>query len=193
MNKTEGAKILEDTTMIWSLAASKAIRDTWADVIGEDPMPWKSNFIVRSEMLWFFLHMMARYAFDVSPEARATLQDELVPTTIQRFIRTSFDSSQVKKGFDTKGWEIRMANEALEELNEAEMDYTSCRKLGVENEGGFTDEETVLGKLAARINNLIGQGYNIDLRLLIWMTAVESLAKSGLKEQVEEVIKKGKV
>jgi hypothetical protein len=193
MDKTKAIKTLEDTIMIWSLAASKAIRDAWADVIGENPMPWKSDFIVRSEMLWFFLHMMERYAFDIGPEARATLQDRIVPAAIQRLISTSFDKSNVQKGFDTKEWETRMANEGLEEFNEAEIDYSSCKTLGVEGKGDFAREETVLGKLAARINNLIGQGYNIDLRLLIWMTAVEFLAKSGIKEQVEELIKKGKV
>lgn len=190
MDKTEGIKTLEDTIMIWALAANKSISDAWPTVTEEAPIPWKSDFIVRTEMLWFFLHMMTRYAFDVSPKARATLQDELVPATIQRLITTSFDSSNVKKGFDTKGWETRMANEALEEFNEAEMDYSSCKSLGV-NEGDFLREETILGKLAARINSLTGQGANVELRLLIWATAVESLGKSGLKEQVRKLIDEG--
>lgn len=186
MGKTENIKALEDTIMIRALAANKSISDAWSRVTGENPIPWKSDFIVRSEMLWFFLHMMARYALDVSPGARATLQDELVPATIQRLITTSFDGSHVKKGFDTEGWKARMASEALEEFNEAEFDYSSCKTLGVEGKGDFAREETVLGKLAARINRLVGQEFNIELRLLIWATAVESLAKSGLKGQVQE-------
>ena len=170
MDKTEAIKTLEDAIMLSALVTSKSIGDAWTSVTMENHMPWKSNFIVRSEILWFFLHMMARYAFDVSPEARATLQDKLVPATIQRFITTSFDSSNVKKGFNTKGWETRMANEALEEFNEAEMDYSSCKTLGMEGKGDFAREETVLGKLAARINRLVGQGYSIELRLFILAT-----------------------
>lgn len=192
MDKTEGIKTLEDTIMIWALAANKSISDAWPKVTEEDPIPWKSDFIIRTEMLWFFLQMMARYAFEISPEARATLQDELVPATIQRLIITSFDRSQVKKGVDVKALDARMFDEALEQFNEAEMDYSSCKRLGVE-EGDFLREGTVLGKLAARIGNLTGQGASVELRLLAWATAVESLGKSGLKEQVRKLIDEGVV
>lgn len=187
MDKAESVKALEDTIMIWALAANKSISDAWSRVTGENPIPWKSDFIVRSEMLWFFLHMMDRYAFEIGgPEVRATLQDEIVENAIQGLLESSFDSSQAKKGVDVKEWKTRMTSEALEEFNEAGLDYSSCKTLGVEGKGDFAREETVLGKLAARINHLVGQEFNIELRLLIWATAVESLAKSGLKEQVKK-------
>lgn len=191
MDKTEGIKTLEDTIMMCALAANKSISDAWPTVTEEAPIPWKSDFIIRTEMLWFFLHMMTRYAFEVSPKARATLQDELVPATIQRLIITSFDRSHVKKGVDVKALDAGMVDEALEQFNEAEMDYSSCKRLGVEGEGDFLREETVLGKLAARTGNLTGQGASVELRLLIWATAVESLGKSGLKEQVRKLIDEG--
>jgi hypothetical protein len=187
VGKKEGIKILEDTVMIWALAANKSISDAWSKVTEEATIPWKSDFVIRTEMLWFFLQMMARYAFEISHEARATLQDELVPATIQRLITTSFDRSHVDKGVNVKELDARMFDEALEQFNEAEMDYSSCKRLGVD-EGDFLREETILGKLAARINSLTGQEANVELRLLIWATAVESLGKSGLKEQVRKLI-----
>ena len=192
MRKTESIEALEDTIMIWALVASESISDAWPEFTGEDPMPWKSNFIVRREMLWFFLHMMARYAFEISPEARATLQDELVPTAIQRLITTSFDRSHVKKGVNVKALDAKMANDALEEFNEAEFDYSSCKTLAGEGKGDseltprFVREETILGKLDARINPERHPG----LMLLIQTTAVEFLGKSGLKEQVRKLIDK---
>jgi hypothetical protein len=178
---------LKFTIITWSLLAAQPINDAWASLTGEDPMSVKSNSIVRSEVLWFFLHMMDRYAFSIGgPEVRATLQDAIVENAIQDVLIASFDTSHAKKGFDTKEWLSRMATSALEEFNEAGLDYSSCKTLGVEGKGDFAREGTILGKLAARINHLVGQGYNIQLRLLIWATAVESLSKSRLKEQVEK-------
>ena len=192
MGKTESIKTLESTIVTWAFLSSKSISDAWASVTDENPMSWKSNFIVRSEMLWFFLHMMDRYAFEIGgPEIRAAFQDAIAENAIQGLLAASFDSSQVKKGFDVKEWQTRMASDALGEFNEAGLDYSSCKTLGVEGKGDFAREDTSLGKLAARINGLVGQGYNIELRLLIWATAAESLAKSGIREQVRKLIAKG--
>ena len=155
-------------------------------------MSVKSNFIVRSEMLWFFLHMMDRWAFAIGgPEVRATLQDAIVEDAIRELLATSFDGSHVKKGFDVEGWETRMVNDLLEEFNDAALDYGSCTALVTERKADFSREESILGKLGARICRLAGQDpFNLNLRLLIWATAAEFLAKSGLKKQVEEFVAK---
>ena len=155
-------------------------------------MSVQSNFIIRSEMLWFFLHMMDRYVFAISgPEVRATLQDAIVEDTIRDLLATSFDGSHVKKGFDVEGWKTRMVNDLLEEFNDAGLDYSSCTALVTENKADFIREESILGKLGARICRLAGQDpFNLNLRLLIWATAAEFLAKSGLKQQIEELVAK---
>ena len=181
---------LVSTIVTCSLLATKPINDAWANLTGEDPMSWKSNLVVRAEILWFFLHMMDRYAYSIGgSEVRATLQDAIVENAIQAVLIVSFDTSHAKKGFDSNEWLSRMTSSALEEFNEAGLDYGSCKTLGVEGKGDFLREETTLGKLAARINNLTGQGYSIELRLLIWATVVESLGKSELKKQVEKACK----
>lgn len=155
-------------------------------------MSVKSNFVVRSEMLWFFLHMMDRYAFAIGgPEVRATLQDAIVESAIRELLATSFDSSRVKKGFDVEGWETRMVSDLLEEFNEAGLDYSSCTALVTESKVDSCREESILGKLGARICRLIGQHpFNLELRLLLWGTAAEFLVKSGLKQQLEELVAK---
>lgn len=191
-DKTEDIKKLESAIVSWALVSTKPINEAWASVTGEDPMSAKSNFIVRSEMLWFFLHMMDRYAFAIGgPEVRATLQDAIVESAIRGMLASSFDTTPAEKGFDSKEWLNRMASGGIEEFNEAQLDYSSCTTLGVEGTGDFAREETILGKLAARIDQLIGQELNIELRLVIWATAAEFLAKSGLEKQVEELIDKG--
>jgi hypothetical protein len=155
-------------------------------------MSVKSNFIVRSEMLWFFLHMMDRWAFAIGgPEVRATLQDAIVEDSIRELLATSFDGSHVKQGIDVEGWKTRMVNDLLEEFNDAGLDYGLCTALVTERKADFSREESILGKLGARICRLAGQEpFNLNLRLLIWATAAEFLAKSGLKKQVEELVAK---
>ena len=191
MLKTEGINTVEDIIIISSLVASKSVSDEWTKVTGEDQMSWKSSFAVRLEMLYFFLHMMSRYAFPISQEARATLQDELVPRTIQRLIKTSFDRSKVKKGVNVKVFDAEMVSSALEEYNEAEIDYSSCKRLGIEDKVGSSSEETILNKLVWRINRSTGHEFTINLEFLVWKAAVESLAKSELKEKVRKLIDRG--
>ena len=96
---------LENTIVTYSLLATKPINDGWTSLTGEDPMSWKSNLVVRAEILWFFLHMMDRYAYSIGgPEVRATLQDAIVEHAIQAVLIASFDTSHAKKGFDSKEW-----------------------------------------------------------------------------------------
>jgi hypothetical protein len=178
---------LENALIIWAVLGSKAISDAWTELAHERP-PEQVDFAIRAEMLHFLLHMVNRYSFDAGgPQARATIQDSIVVKAIRTLITTSFDSSGVKPGFDTKAWEARFVNDLLEDYNDAEMDYSQCKKLGVEGRGDFAREDTILGKLAARINRLGDFGYSIELRLAVWATALECLAKSGIKEKVEEI------
>jgi hypothetical protein len=189
-DKNKGIKNLEITIGTWALLSTKPINDTWASLTGENPMSVQSNFVVRSEMLWFFLHMMDRYALAIGgPEVRATLQDAIVEHAIRELVTTSFNSSHVKKGFDVEGWKGRMVSDALEDFNEAGLDYRSCTALVTENKADFSREESILGKLGARICRFTEQNpSNLNLRLLIWANAAEFLAKSKLKQQIEKLI-----
>ncbi|HEX75897.1 MAG TPA: hypothetical protein G4O12_04850 [Dehalococcoidia bacterium] len=170
----------------WSLKSTGPINDAWPELTGEVPMSVKSNFIVRSEILWFFLHMMDRYSFAFGgPTVRDILQDAIVKNAIETMLTASFHAGQLdKKGFDE--WIGRISSNAVEEFNDAQIDYSSCKTLGIENRGDFLNEETIIGRLAARIEHLTGQNYNLHLRLLIWLTITESLVKSELKKLVEK-------
>lgn len=190
--KTEGIKKLESTIVSWALLSTKPINDAWASLTGENPMSEKSNFIVRSEMLWFFLHIMDRYAFAIGgPDVRDTLQDAIVESAIRGMLASSFDTTHAMKGFDSSEWLNRMVSSGLEEFNEAMLDYSSCTTLRIESTGDFACEQTILGKLGARICRFAGQNpFNPTLRVLLWGTAVEFLTMSRLEKQVEEIVTK---
>ncbi len=186
MAETKIIEALESTIVTWSLLSTEPINDAWASITGEDPMSWKSNFIVRSEMLWFFLLMMERHALGMgSQEVRATLQDAIVENAIQAVLIAAFDTTHVKKGFDAKEWLNRMAIDALEAYNEAVSDYDSCTTL-VDKLPDLSGKRTILGKLGVRIGRQVGQQFNPNLLLLISTAAAEGLVKSGLKKQVEK-------
>ena len=189
MAKTEIIEALEITVVTSALLSTKPINDAWASLTDEDPMSWKSNFIVRSEMLWFFLLMMERYALAMGgPEVRATLQDAIVENAIQAVLIAAFDTTHVKKGFDAKEWLNRMAIDALEAYNEAASDYDSCTSL-VDELPDLSGKRTILGKLGARIGRQVEQQYNPNLLLLISTAAADGLVKSELKKQVEKACK----
>ena len=184
--KTRVIKAMEITIVTSALLSTKPINDAWASLTDEGPMSIESNFIVRSEMLWFFLHMMDRFAFEIGgPEVRATLLDTVVENAIQGILTASFDSSHAKKGFDSEEWLSRMASDMLEDYNEAASDYGSCTSL-VDELPDPSGKRTIIGKLGARIGRQVDQQYNMNLLILISMTAADALVKSQLKKQVEE-------
>lgn len=180
---------LESTIVTCSLLATKPINDAWSSITGECPISWKSNLVVRSEMLWFFLLMMERYALEMgSQEARATLQDAIVENAIQAVLIAAFDTTHVKKGFDVKKWQTDMASSALEEFNEAATDYDSVKVL-VDESPDLAGKRTILGRLSVRIARQVEQQHNPTFLILISTAAAEGLVKSELKKQVEKACK----
>jgi hypothetical protein len=88
-------------------------------------------------------------------------------------LTVSFQSGHDKKGFEQ--WINDMSSAGLEEFNNAGMDYGSYKTLGIEKAGDFAKEDSVIGKLATRIERSTGKGNNLNLRLLVWSTVAEPL------------------
>jgi len=183
-------KELEMMVGTTSLLSTEPIDDAWASTTGEEPMSWKSNFVVRMEMLWFFLHLVNRLAFTAGgPQARAYVQEAIAENVVRRVITSSFDTHQAREGFDAKEWQRRVISDAVEGLNEAEVDYCSCTDLFADARAGpeaIFREDTIAGRLAGRIARQVGQENNIGLRLTIETTAVKALTRSGLVDQVKK-------
>jgi hypothetical protein len=180
-------KELESSVATTSLLATEPINKAWGGLTGENPISAKSNFSVRLEMLWFFLHVVNRFAFGIGgPGARATIQDAIATTVMTDAITSSFDISQANKGFDAEKWQRNMITDVIEGLNEAEAAYGSCKEVYGESSGvgAWLSDDSVVGRLAGRIAETAGQSDNVDLKLLIAKTAVEALSKSGLTDRV---------
>ncbi len=185
MDEIKALNKLEDTIMIWAFHACGSIVSEWSKSTGKD-LTSNQDFAIRSEVLWFFLQMMERWTCEIrGREFTATLQDGMIPKVIRRLIETSFDRSRVKKDTNIKALDSSLADTALEHFNDAEIDYGSCTGLIGEQRGDYLHEESILGKLAARISRLTEE-HSVEFRLLIWTTAAKFLAKSGLNKQIEE-------
>ena len=191
MDKIKALNKLEDTIMIWAFHACGSIVSEWSKSTGKD-LTSNQDFAIRSEVLWFFLQIMEQWTCEIrGREFTTNLQDEMVPRIIRRLIETSFDRSHVKKDVTIKSIDEKLFNDSLEYFNDAEIDYDSCTELIVENgEAGMKclNEESFLGKLAARISRSIGEK-SIEFRLLTCVATAESLVNSGLKQQIEETFK----
>ena len=185
-------KEIEGSVGTTSLLATEPINKAWAGLTGENPMSQKHNFVVRMEMLWFFLHLVNRYAFEAGgADARAAIQDAIATNVVTNAVTSSFDISQPKEGFDAEQWQRNMISDGIEGLNDAEADYGSCKEVYGESTGAaaLLSDESVVGRLGSRIAETTGQAENADLQMFIGKTAIEALAKSGLVERVAKASK----
>lgn len=135
--------------------------------------------------------MMERYAFEAGgPEFRDILQDTVAENAMREIVALSVpETRNAEEGSDIEQWLHNMIPECIDNLNQVKVDYGNCEQLFSERKGASApfDEETILGKLAGTICQETGQAVNLPLRLLIWTSAFEALAKSGLNQQVQKV------
>lgn len=185
-------KEIEGSVGTTSLLATEPINKAWAGLTGENPMSQKHNFFVRMEMLYFFLHLVNRYAFEAGgADARAAIQDAIATNVVTNAITSSFTISQAKEGFDVEQWQRNMISGGIEGLNDAEDDYGSCKEVYGESTGfaALLSDESVVGRLGSRIAEATGQADNADLRMFIGKTAIEALSKSELMGRVVKASK----
>ena len=169
-----------------ALMATEPVNKEWGEVTGEAPMSPKSNYIVRMETVWFFLHVVNRTAFAIGGnDARAFIQDAIATSVVSSIVKSSYDISTAKEGFDAEQWQQRMINSAIEALNESELDYGACKKLAGES---VLDESCAVGRFAARVAESIDQKDTVGLRLLVGGAAIEVMSKVELPKLVRRAI-----
>ena len=116
--------------------------------------PEVQEVFVFYELLCFFLHLMNRQAFKtLGPERREKLQEEvgsvIVPTAIDTFCGHWPDELR-----------LRLRRSFYEKLNDAEVEYASCKLLFPKKEP--YDEISACSRLA--INILGSAGYDADVQ-----------------------------
>lgn len=166
-----------------ALLATKPINDGWAEATGEQPMSTKSNCVVRSEFIWFFLHVVSRTAYSQGgARARDAISDVVPRVVLQAVMDSSFDASNVKPGFDAESWRRRMIDDSIAAYEEADAEYGSKKLFGAslgENIASPLECPTALARLGERIAESTGFD-SVGLSLLVAGSVVDSLAAHPL-------------
>jgi len=183
------AKSVEVVLVTAALLSIEPIDRQWSAFTGESPMSPASSLAVRAEMLFFFLHMLDRLAFEAGgPSLRDKLVDAVAVNAIEVVIASSFRQTAKAKQESTASVSLspalsRMKEVWLDMFEETELEYGACSKVTSTDIGSFFREETVIGKLAGRIERHANQP-GIVLRHAVMAIATQSLISSGLKEAI---------
>lgn len=145
------------------------------------------------EFIFFFAHLMNRNALSIlGNDGRIKLQNEIAPLIVVPAISGFFDHWP-------KARKEKMINDFYDDLNDAELDYSSCRGLlpqsvevlfkeVLEDLNSFS-ENCLFAKLISRIVSLSGKSLSPEAIMLLLEISTKTLIDMNLKQQVEGIKK----
>lgn len=180
---------LGNTVINASLSAEGAILDAWKTMpeLGGKPNDWKTSWVVRTEMIFFLLHLMDRFAFQaVGREIADMLVDIVTPSVLESVTVSSWEAPPTGEKRELRA---RMLKELIVDFNNAAEDYSSASQLVAESTAGGTvyNDKTLFGKLCGRIARELGFEHALEFRLIIFNVSSDILVNCKLKNHVEEV------
>jgi hypothetical protein len=174
--------------LVGSARASKAICDELGLNLSAGDK-WK----VDTEVLGFLLHFMSRRAYAKGgPDLRDAMQDEVVPIVIETLIKTTWNASNVKEGFDVAEWEKRVFGETLENINSIEFEYGQCSKVLPDTASGFLTDDSAAGKLAGNIVEIIEVDDFVTARMMVCLSVTKELGEFGFSAAIDKVAGRGR-
>lgn len=173
-----------------SLLCAKSLRPDIEEKFGKDSQKFRSVYTqVRFEFMYFFFHLTNRSAFrQLGQEKRTRLQNNLGPLAIDSTIQTLFGNwpGHLKDG---------IKNDFYESLNNAEMEYGTCKHLLLRPEDDTSTFEkiesgekskSVVGQLTDNLSEIINGKPNDNLffEMKIWGVVTEVLRKKEIDSLV---------
>lgn len=178
-----------------SLLCAESLKPDLEEKYGKDSKEFHSKYIpVLFEFMYFFLHLTNRSAFgQLGQEERSKLQDELAPLEIDTTIETLF-------GHWPKNLRDGIRRDFYQNLNNAEMEYGSCKELllkpeddtpTVEKIASGKKSKSMVGQLIDNLSQIIEGKINTDIffTMKIWDVVIEILKKKEIDSLVLEVSK----
>jgi len=171
------ARLVEAEILLATAAVAEQVSEVFE--IEDGAMRW----MVSLQVLSFFLHYMNRRAFaKKGPDFRAAIQDTITVSSIERLYDSSWDTSNVKPGFDKEAFKQRAIEDSIEFINDAEEELSTCKEI-------FSDiataRDTVLGCYTAGLLTGIGESDTHPLGLLVATTTLEALTKSNIANCID--------
>ncbi|HVO65184.1 MAG TPA: hypothetical protein VMT12_01785 [Syntrophales bacterium] len=145
------------------------------------------------EFIFFFAHLMNRNALSIlGNDGRIKLQNEIAPLIVVPAISGFFDHWPEDR-------KEKMINDFYDDLNDAEVDYSSCRELlppsvevlfkeVLEDLNSFS-ENCLFSKLINRIISLSEKSLSPEAIMLLLEISTKTLIDMNLKQQVEGIKK----
>ena len=159
------------------------------DAEGTEDMLKKWN--IHTEVLGFFCHYLSRRAFaEGGPDFRAELQDEVVPLVISSTLEVAWDSRQSNvENQDSR--EAGFKEELQRNINAIEAELSECQTLGMSESEmkafSFTNPTTMIGALAARIDEIVGNETPVSTRMNVAFATTTGLALSKMSPSIKAI------
>lgn len=144
------------------------------------------------EFIYFFSHLMNRFALAMlGNDGRIKLQNEVAPLIVIPAISGFFDHWPEDE-------KEKISNKFFDELNEAELDYSSCRDImpsstkDLFNEvfGDFESPSTTcLSKFISRIYTFSNKSLSNEALLVLFDVTTKTYIDMKLKQHMEEIKK----
>jgi len=178
-----------------SLLCAESLKPDLEEKYGKDSKEFNSTYFpVLSEFMCFFLHITNRSAFgQLGQEKRDKLQNELSPLVVDATIEALF-------GHWPKNLRDGIKEEFYSNINNAEIDYSSCKALLLKPEDDTPSHEKI--ELGKKSKSMVGQltdnleeiiegeiKMNIFFTMKIWDIVIEILKKKEIETLVLEVSK----
>jgi len=146
------------------------------------------------EVLAFFCHYLSRTALSVGgPNFRADLQDLVVPLVIDTTIEVSTGGSRGSTPEKYESWKTGFKGNFLELIDLRELELAECKSLGLSESEmkafSFTNTATMVGVLAAKIDELLGTEDHLATRMNVALATAKGLAASKMSTKIEEIWK----
>lgn len=145
------------------------------------------------EFIYFFAHLVNRYALSILGNAdRIKLQNEIAPLVAVPAISGFFDHWPENK-------KEKMINDFYDNLNAAELDYSSCRDLlpssvevlfkEVLEDLESSSANSLFSKLISRIFSLSAKSLSPEAITLLFDVSTKSFIDMKLEQHLEEIKK----
>jgi hypothetical protein len=180
-------RALEQAVVLASLSAAADIQKAWPQHTGIALTNPQDGYAISMEILYFFLHIVNRDAFELGGSAaRDQIQDALVVRVLDGVIRASFDARNARAEFDSERWFKRMLEEAIENLNSAEMEYGHLTEVFGDGADMLDfSQPTVLVALHRNVAAVCSEEDNLFLRTAIGSAVVAAYSNSLLPHHVK--------
>jgi hypothetical protein len=149
--------------------------------------------VVCYEFIYFFCHLMNRYALSIlGKDDRIKLQNKIAPLIVVPAISGFFDHwpEDVKK---------KMMNDFYGDLNDVELDYSSCRELlppsvevmfkEVLEDLEYSSANYLFSKLISRIFSISGKSLSPEAIMLLFDVSSKTFVDMKMEQHMKEIKK----